>query len=244
MTGNQMWKRHSFLLSAIISSVLVIWLTEEKHAAVFNANRLMIHLTSVWNNIWKWPEWKEQNKKSLVHKCIKKKKKNSKKTVSPDWKTFDLNTPLWSTDRLWTVFLCSSAENKTWEGKKEEKGSDIRTQTVGQEALQTEASSGFRRRAVIESQRDIEKPHHCLFMNMSEAVSIFWLRYGTDLLKRHNDIPETDHSTQGSSHPQTNARPIQIISSSTKLVAHWHCERAAFVEHYPVLGGGATKSGL
>lgn len=40
-------------------------------------------------------------------------------------------------------------------------------------------------------------------MNMSEAISIFWLGYATDLLWRHNNVPVTDHQTQGSSNPQT-----------------------------------------
>lgn len=43
----------------------------------------------------------------------------------------------------------------------EEKGSESRAQTVGQEALQTEASSGGRRRAMTGSRKNIEKLQHC-----------------------------------------------------------------------------------
>lgn len=35
-----------------------------------------------------------------------------------------------------------------------------------------------------------------------------------------------------------------LISCSAKLAAHWHCDHAVLGDHYPVLGGGATKSGL
>lgn len=183
MTGNQTWKRHSFLTSVIISSVLVIWLTEEKSTAVLSINTKVT-----------WVERREK-KTSLLHKSIKK-------TPFPPSERLILTWILLCVvlTHFWPSSIAAVAKTRK-ERKEEEEGSDSSAHTDRQEALHVEACSGDQRTATNKPLRNIEQPHHCLCPWRSYiSINILTWLWNRFTIKTHG-VPVTDHQNAGIKQP-------------------------------------------